>query len=225
MRTLDSKSRLSTRRVPRRAMRSARAPPRAAAGRPRLPRPAQPNGIPKMQSPAKKAPGKKDHCVLATCGVCFETRNPPRGAAMRCGGALGMASQRSSLGETSKPGRARVTPWSCGAVRLLLGCAARPPATACGVGVHLGGHGLRERLRGQSEPLQQPADPPDDCLGAKGRRGQVGGWGCAAHLDRGDQRYQRKHPRIVRRALLVVVHEEAGVNTTTYSFCLPRSNR
>ncbi len=29
-----------------------------------------------------------------------------------------------------------------------LGCAAQPPATACGVGMHLGGHGLRERLQG-----------------------------------------------------------------------------
>ncbi len=42
--------------------------------------------------------------------------------------------------------------------------AARPPATACGMEVHLGGHGVRQRLRGQNEP----AEPSDDCLGASG---------------------------------------------------------
>jgi hypothetical protein len=33
----------------------------------------------------------------------------------------------------------------------------------------------------------------------------VGGWGCGAHLDLADVRYQRKQARIVRRADLVVV--------------------
>ena len=33
----------------------------------------------------------------------------------------------------------------------------------------------------------------------------MGGWGCGAHLDRGDLRYQRKQARIVRRAGLAVV--------------------
>ncbi len=47
-----------------------------------------------------------------------------------------------------KKARAHVTAWSCFAVRLLLGCLAWPPATACGMGVHLGGHGGRQRLRG-----------------------------------------------------------------------------
>ncbi len=42
--------------------------------------------------------------------------------------------------------------------------AARPPATACGMGVHLGGHGGRQRLRGQNEPAEQS----DDCSGASG---------------------------------------------------------
>jgi hypothetical protein len=38
----------------------------------------------------------------------------------------------------------------------------------------------------------------------------VGGWGCGAHLDRGDLRYQRKQARIVRRAVLAVVHAAAA---------------
>jgi hypothetical protein len=64
-----------------------------------------------------------------------------------------------------------------GRALLLLGCVARQPATACGVGVHLGGHGGGERLRGQNEP----ADPSDDGLGASGGRvGGDGGWGARA---------------------------------------------
>ncbi len=61
---------------------------------------------------------------------------------------------------------------SCGAVRLLLGSVAQPAATACGVGVHLGGHGGGERLRGENEP----ADPSDDCLEAR-VGGRVAGGG------------------------------------------------
>ncbi len=42
---------------------------------------------------------------------------------------------------------------------------------------------------------------------------RVGGWGCGAHLDRGDLRYQRKQARIVRRAgLAVVVAAAVGVH-------------
>jgi hypothetical protein len=59
---------------------------------------------------------------------------------------------------------------SPGTSRLLLGCAAQPPATACGVGMHLGGHGGRQRLRG----AKRTADPSDDGLGASG------GWGAGA---------------------------------------------
>ncbi len=40
---------------------------------------------------------------------------------------------------------------------------------------------------------------------------RVGGWGCAAHLDRGDLRYQRKQARIVRRAGLAVVRAVGAV--------------
>jgi hypothetical protein len=37
----------------------------------------------------------------------------------------------------------------------------------------------------------------------------VGGWGCGAHLDRGDLRYQRKQARVVRRAGLAMVRAVA----------------
>jgi hypothetical protein len=63
--------------------------------------------------------------------------------------------------------RAHVAVWPCFAARLLLGCAAQPRATSCGMGVHLGGHGGRQRLWGQNEL----ADPSDDCLGASGGGG------------------------------------------------------
>ena len=43
-------------------------------------------------------------------------------------------------------------------------CAARPPWPACGVAVHLGRNGLRERLREKNEP----ADPSDDYWRASG---------------------------------------------------------
>ena len=60
----------------------------------------------------------------------------------------------------NKP-RTRVAAWSCFAAAVGL-CRA---ATSDGVGVHLGGHGGRQRLRGQIEP----ADPSDDCWVASGR--------------------------------------------------------
>ncbi len=64
-----------------------------------------------------------------------------------------------------------VTAWPCLAARMLLlfGGVAWPPAT--GVGVHLGGHGGRQRLRRQNEP----ADPSDDLLPFV-HRGQGGEW-------------------------------------------------
>jgi hypothetical protein len=40
-------------------------------------------------------------------------------------------------------------------IRCALFTVAQPSATACGVGLHLGGHGLRERLRGQNEPAHR----------------------------------------------------------------------
>ena len=45
--------------------------------------------------------------------------------------------------------------------------------------------------------------------GRVGGRWRVSGWGSAAHLDRGDLRYQRKQARIVRRAVLAVVQAAA----------------
>jgi hypothetical protein len=60
-----------------------------------------------------------------------------------------------------------------GRALLPLGCVARTPAMACGVGVHLAGHGGGERLRRQNEP----ADPSDDGLEASGRRVAGGGLG------------------------------------------------
>ena len=112
--------------------------------------------------------------------------------------------------------RARVTASSCFAVRLLLGCVARQPATACGMGLHLGGNGGGERLQGQNEP----ADPSDDCLGASGMRLRMEGRGCGAYLDRGDQRYQRKQARIVRRADFAVILA-AAVGGNKCGFLLP----
>jgi hypothetical protein len=41
--------------------------------------------------------------------------------------------------------------------------------------------------------------------------GGMGGWGCGAHLDRGDLRYQRKQARIGRLAVLAVVRAAAVV--------------
>ena len=40
---------------------------------------------------------------------------------------------------------------------------------------------------------------------------RVVGWGCRAHLDRGDLRYQRKQARIVRRAVHAIVQAAAAV--------------
>ena len=63
---------LSTPRVPRRRQtwwRSERAPRSAGAGWPRLPRPAKPNGIAKMQSPANRLGGKDRRRVRVTRGV------------------------------------------------------------------------------------------------------------------------------------------------------------
>ena len=89
------------------------------------------------------------------------------------------------------------------------------------MGVHLGGHGGRQRLRWQNEP----ADPSDDGLVASGGEWRVRGWGCGAHLDRGDLRYQRKEARIVRRAGPVAVHAAATVQTVANEceILLPRS--
>ena len=135
-------------RVPRRTVRRSRAPPGAAAGWPRLPRPAKPNGMSKLQSPAKKARER-----IAACGVCTETCGPPR-----VGACLTMAWQRRCVNEAScapdgrslgckrrQPVRPPLQPGPHTPLRgrawLLLGCVARTPATACGVGVHLAGHG------------------------------------------------------------------------------------
>jgi hypothetical protein len=113
------------------------------------------------------------------CGVCTATctvQSAARGS-VRYGGALGTAWQRRCLdqplvcardggcqgargclpsGPYVQPARERGTVRSCVALRLLLAFDARRPATACGVGVHLGGHGSRERLRGKpSRPIHR----------------------------------------------------------------------
>ncbi len=104
--------------------------------------------------------------VRATCTETSTVQPAARGS-VRCDGVLGMAWQQSRLDQLGcaldggcqgargclpcdlylEPASERVTVWSCFALRLLLACVTRPSATACGGGMHLGGHGLRERLR------------------------------------------------------------------------------
>jgi hypothetical protein len=148
--------------VPRRAVRrpgarSAHAPPSAVASWPRLPRPAKTERDSKTAKPGERPTGvvwrwrnsknewnravrdasaTEGRGVRATCGLCTETC--ARSAA--CGRAA------RATATSNRPVHLRVSAWPCCALRQLLACAARPPGTACGV--HLGGNGLRERLRG-----------------------------------------------------------------------------
>jgi hypothetical protein len=84
-------------------------------------------------------------------------------------------------------------------VRLLLRCVAQPPATACGVGVDLGGNGGRQRLL----RAKRAGKPIKRWIGGEWRTMASGGLGLRGA--RGDLRYQRKQAWIVRRAVLVVV--------------------
>jgi hypothetical protein len=74
--------------------------------------------------------------------------------------------------------------------------------------MHLGRHGVRKRLHGQNELADRTIAwerVGNDC--------GWGVWGCAAHLDRGDLRDQRKQARIIPRAVFaVVLPAAAGVH-------------
>ena len=141
-------------------------------------------GYPKLQSPGKRAPGKKRIAAFGNVARRHTARPKCQRSVRRCAGLwhgngaawtgpLVCTRRRLSRCKLVPPcdhyGKRPVHPSlrgravQCGYCWICV--AARPPATACGMGVHLGGHGGRQRLRGQNEP----ADPSDDGLGASGR--------------------------------------------------------
>jgi hypothetical protein len=113
--------------------RSAGAPPGAAAGWPRLPRPATPNWTAKLQSPAKRLPPRAPAFGTAACSTSGCTRRR-QGAC-----TLGYMRLRLPCDDYGKSVRARVT-------------AGRAVPRGCrwAVSLHLGGHGGRQRLRRQN---------------------------------------------------------------------------
>jgi hypothetical protein len=99
----------------------------------------------------------------------------------------------------------------CVAVRLLLKCFARPPLTACGVWVHLGGHGRRKRLRmGQNEPAHRTIGE----WGAIGGRTSTGATYAVSASTRGSSGAQSSQ-LYMQRPL---------ESTTAKAFGLPRSS-
>ncbi len=84
---------MSTPRVPRRTLvgRSAHAPTSAAAGWPRLPRPAQSNWVSETAKPGQEGSGE------VACGMCTETYSPPRVAAFGTAACWTVAWQRRCL--------------------------------------------------------------------------------------------------------------------------------
>jgi hypothetical protein len=180
--------------------------------------------------------------VRAGCGVCTQRCSPPSVAAFGTAacwayhgseaalmgfwcarvvrvqeGACGGASHATSNFEaTSK----RVTAWSRVELRLLLACVARPPGTACGVGMHLVGHGVRERLRGQNEPAHRTiawGRVAGDCGWAAGavRRTLTGATFAAS---------ARKRVSSGAQAKSLYMQRPLG-NTNPQAFSLPRSYR
>jgi hypothetical protein len=144
--------------------RSARAPPSAAAGWQRLPRPAEiRTRLRKLQSKARYGG------VLGTASAWHNTEAAwtgpccaPDGGSVHAG-ACGRAARATAT--PARPAQLHVILGLFCALWLPLGCATRPPgqAEACGVEVHLGGHGVRERL--------QQTEPADRTIA----RGRVGG--------------------------------------------------
>ncbi len=159
-----------------------RAPPSAVAGWPRLPRPDDPNGTSKLQSPVtrpatvwrRRGTGRIGRGVFATCGTRTETRSAAH-PSVRCGGVLGTAWQRSCLDEPSPV---------CTSVAMAF-------ASSCGcktnrrIGRSLGGErwamaGGGLRLRGAPRPgrpalpaqgsADRPARRPHRCTRSSGRR-------------------------------------------------------
>ncbi len=129
-------------RVLRRAVRrlggrSARAPPRAAAGWPRRPRPAKPKRDGQTATPGERAQRAQ-----------FGGR---RGSGGKQTGAMGASSAHRETARSVGAGRrARGTGWECSRRSRRAMC-----AEMCTVWVHLGGHGGRLRLRGQTKPAHR----------------------------------------------------------------------
>ena len=133
-------------------------------------------------APRRAARRAWQHSVRPRAGRGMATKLPLRALGVHQTAVAGV--QEGACGRASHvtpyvgPARERVTTRSRDALRLLLACVARPPGPACGVGVHLSGHGGRERLRVQNEPAHRT------CLGSSGGDCGVGA-GAAGHTSTG----------------------------------------